>query len=269
MEAPAILQLPPSSGLRPAVVLPAGPLSPGKRIFVHYFGEEGDVWHEWALLSCSAWNRWAVCTPADGVCVEDLSDFDVVPLEANALPPGLRGAVVYRLTGSDQDAQDLPEWRAIFYEGIAAAQMDRTVRGYEAGVEYDLHAQWACQLLMEGGWAAFDEPDRADAVPVVASRDRGRGRGRWKRRAIQPAVAPMAVRPVVAPAVAAGPPIPARVGAAPGLGQLMPRGDQAGPAPVAAAMTQYVAQLMPSDAMIQKERRQAHEEAARAAKSGK
>jgi hypothetical protein len=150
---------------------------------------------------------------------------DVLPLDADTPPPRLRGARVHRFARRDQDAHELPEWRAIFYEGITAAQLDRAVQGYEVEVKYDLHARRACQVLMEGGWAAFDEPGWVGAAPVVAARDRDRGHGRGQDVAMRPAAAPaVAMRPAaapavgvglpaVAPAVAAGPPILAGVGA--------------------------------------------------------
>lgn len=190
----------PPPGRSPPVQLPAGPLSPGKRVLVHYFGgaPAEDVWHERVLLSRSVWNRWATCTPDDDVYVEDLGELEVVPLDGGMLPPRLQGAMVYRFAMRDQDARTLPEWRAIFLEGIVAAQIDRAEHdagGAELG--YDEQARRAIQLLIAGGWEAFDEPEAQRPRPggrPEAGAVRGRGRGRGRGRPAGTTAAVMATR---------------------------------------------------------------------------
>ncbi|CAK0809169.1 unnamed protein product [Prorocentrum cordatum] len=155
----------------------ARPIAPARLVLVRYGGGEA-YWHERLLLCKVEGTTWVIAAPDGDVCPEDIYGLNGKPCCQGSIPPSIpANALLYRFAPLGQ-MHTPAEWRQIFEDGIATAQMERAIRGIDdAAADADsgavrdrvaLHVWTADAGLPGGPPAAAGGAGDVAVVPVAA-----------------------------------------------------------------------------------------------------
>ncbi|CAK0874858.1 unnamed protein product, partial [Prorocentrum cordatum] len=106
------------------------PIAPGRLILVWYGGAKA-YWHDRLLLCQVQGTSWVIATPDDDIYEEDIMVLGGRPCMQGSVPHTIpANALLYRLPPLGQ-LHSNAEWRQIFDDGIAEAQMPRAALGVD------------------------------------------------------------------------------------------------------------------------------------------